>query len=233
MRALLIPVKDLSQAKQRLTENVSVEARVALADALWQDFFELIAGTAGIDRVFVVTIEARVLERARALGWETISETRQISESDSVDFASRWCEERGITSLLRLPVDLPLIESRDIEYVFDHASAAPSLVIVPSRDEQGTNALLRTPPTLFPSRFGTGSFEKHLAEAARVRAHVTVLRNPNIGTDVDDAADVALLEGVEIRGARTREWLAAHRRSIDTQPRTERISAQSIPNFNL
>jgi 2-phospho-L-lactate/phosphoenolpyruvate guanylyltransferase len=129
-----------------------------------------------------------------------------------VDFASRWCEERGIAALLRLPVDLPLIEPRDIESIFDHATAAPSAVIVPSRDGQGTNALLRTPPTIFPSRFGPGSFEKHLAEAARVQARVSVLRNPRIEVDIDDAADIVLLNGADIRGARTRQWLAAHAR---------------------
>jgi 2-phospho-L-lactate/phosphoenolpyruvate guanylyltransferase len=212
MRAVLIPVKEFARAKQRLTDNLSAEARVALADALWQDFFELISASACIDRVFVVTLEPRVLERARSLGWETIPETHQISESDSVDFASRWCEERGIAALLRLPVDLPLIEPRDIQIIFEHATAAPSAVIVPSRDGQGTNALLRTPPTIFPSRFGPGSFENHLAEAARVHSRITVMRNPRIEVDIDDAADIALLNGAEIRGARTRQWLAAHAR---------------------
>lgn len=207
MKALLIPVKELARAKQRLTDELSMEARVALADALWQDFFEVVMATTGIDRVFVVTLEARVLERARELGWETIHESYQISESDSVDFASRVCEDRGVTSLLRLPVDLPLIEPRDIHALFEHVSAKPSCVMVPSRDGTGTNALLRTPPTLFPSRFGPGSFEKHLAEAARAKAEVTKLRNPRIEVDIDDAADLALINATQIRGQRTRQWL--------------------------
>ena len=225
MRAVIIPVKEFARAKQRLTDNLSAEARVALADALWQDFFEVISASACVDRVFVVSFEPCVLERARSLGWEAIPETHQISESDSVDFASRWCEERGIAALLRLPVDLPLIEPRDIEAIFEQATAAPSAVIVPSRDGQGTNALLRTPPTIFPSRFGPGSFEKHLAEAARVQACLTVMRNARIELDIDDAADIALLNGAEVRGARTRNWLATHARPDKRPNGTAKINA--------
>lgn len=229
MRALLIPVKDLASAKQRLAQQFAPEARTALADALWQDFFEVVAATSGIDRVFVVSLEPRVLERTRSLGWEPIPESRQISESDSVDFASRWCEERGVDSLLRLPVDLPLVEPRDIQSLFDHATEARSVVIIPSRDGQGTNALLRTPPALFPSHFGPGSFAKHLAEAERANARITVLRNARIEVDIDDATDLALLNSTElqssIRGERTRAWLAQHLEAIRHAARAQEMSA--------
>lgn len=229
MKALLIPVKELVSAKQRLAQQFAPEARTALADALWQDFFKVVTGTSDIDRVFVVSLEPRVLERARSLGWEPIPESRQISESDSVDFASRWCEERGVDSLLRLPVDLPLIEPRDIQSLFDAPRDPRSVVIVPSRDGKGTNALLRTPPTLFPSHFGPGSFAKHLAEAERAHARIIVLRNPRIGVDIDDAADLALLNSTElqsrIRGERTRAWLAQHLEAIRDAARAQEMSA--------
>jgi 2-phospho-L-lactate/phosphoenolpyruvate guanylyltransferase len=227
MKALLIPVKGLTQAKQRLANHLSSQARAALADALWRDFFEIVAATNGIDQVFVVSLEHRVLDRARSLGWQIIPESRQISESDSVDFASRWCEERGVDSLLRLPVDLPLIDPGDIEELLEQAAAAPSVTIIPSRDGQGTNALLRTPPTLFPSHFGPGSFAKHLAEAERVQARVDVLRNPRIEVDIDDPADLALLDAIEIRGSFTRAWLHEHATAVEDLRRARQVSTSS------
>src|SRR5260370_17450930 len=95
--------------------------------------------------------------------WEILREERQISESHSVDAASRICEQKGVTGLLRLPFDVPLIQSSDIDELLTVECHAPGLVIVPSRDGTGTNAMLRMPPTLFPSHFGNGSFAKHLA----------------------------------------------------------------------
>ena len=119
----------------------------------------MMAGVRSVSRIVVVSKESEALELARKAGWETIVESRQSSESASVDFASRECAAQGIDALLRVPIDLPLAEPVDIEGLFerlDEAPAAvPSAVIVPSGDGTGTNALLRTPPELFPSRFGT------------------------------------------------------------------------------
>ncbi len=49
--------------------------------------------------------------------------------------------------------------------LFYFLEPAPSVVIVPSHDGTGTNALLRSPPDLFPSHFGPESFALHLKEA--------------------------------------------------------------------
>lgn len=157
MKAILIPVKELSKAKQRLAAHFFPEQRIELADALWQDFFDVVAAVRGVDRIFVISAEPRVLQRARQFSWEVIPETRQTSETDSVDFASRVCAHFGVKALLRLPVDLPLVGPTDIEAIWRGLPVGPSTVIVPSRDGDGTNALLRTPPSLFPSHFGPGA----------------------------------------------------------------------------
>jgi 2-phospho-L-lactate guanylyltransferase len=126
-----------------------------------------------------------------------------------VDAASKICEQKGVTGLLRLPLDLPLIQSSDIDELLTVECQAPALVIVPSRDGTGTNAMLRTPPTLFPSHFGNGSFAKHLAEAERAHARVIVRRNVRVEMDVDDEADLRALLGHDLSGTETGRWLGA------------------------
>ncbi|MGH9594410.1 MAG: 2-phospho-L-lactate guanylyltransferase [Bryobacteraceae bacterium] len=226
MKALLIPVKELSKAKQRLTAHFSQADRLELADALWQDFFEVAAASRRAERVFVVSAEPRVLAHARELGWEAIPETAQVSESASVDFASAWCAERGVEALLRLPVDLPLIQPADIDAIFDAAPGPPGMAIVPSRDGEGTNALLRTPPAVFRSHFGPGSFAKHSAEAARCGAEVRVLRNPRIEVDIDDLEDLRAVSGYSLRQSRARKWLEA--RGLLANPGSPRTAAQGF-----
>ena len=130
-----------------------------------------------------------------------------MCSSDLVDAASRHCAERGVTSLLRLPLDVPLVQASDIDELFAVECAAPAAVIVPSRDGTGTNAILRTPPTLFPSHFGTGSFAKHCAEAARAGAKIVVRRNARLEMDVDDKADLRALARHDLRGTETGAWL--------------------------
>lgn len=207
MRALLLPVKDLRNSKQRLADALSPEERFALARAMLMDTFRAVRGVRQTERIFVVTNYEAAMELAAQNGWEVLREERQISESASVDFASRLCAERGVTGLLRLPLDLPLVQPADIDNLLLAASEAPSVVVVPSRDGTGTNALLRTPPALFPSHFGPNSFAKHLREAEQAGAQIILRRNSRVEMDVDDEADLRALLEQDLTGTKTGEWL--------------------------
>src|SRR5712664_597135 len=207
MRALLLPIKDLRRAKQRLAPLLNPEERFALAQAMLADTIRAVRGVRRADKIFVVTNYIPAMEAAEANGWELLREEQQISESVSVDAASRHCTECGVTSLLRLPLDVPLVHANDIDELLAIGCAAPALVIVPSRDGTGTNAILRTPPALFPSHFGTGSFAKHCWEAERVGAQIVVRRNARLEMDVDDEADLRALSCQDLRGTETGVWL--------------------------
>jgi len=183
------------------------EERFALAHAMLADTIRAVQGIRAAEKVFVVTNYKPAVELAEENHWEILREEQQISESHSVDFASRLCEQEGVTALLRLPLDLPLVQSRDIDELLLTNCSSPALVIVPSRDRTGTNAMLRTPPTLFPSHFGNGSFAKHLAEAELARAHVTIRRNPRFEMDVDDEADLRAFLSHDSGGTETGRWL--------------------------
>src|SRR6266849_3364149 len=193
MRALLLPVKDLNNAKKRLMGVLTPQERFALAGAMLSDTLRAVRGVRRAEKIFVVTNYEPVMQMAEENRWEILREDQQISESHSVDAASRICQQRGVTGLLRLPLDLPLIQSSDIDELLIADCLAPSLVIVPSRDGTGTKAILRTPPTIFPSHFGNGSFAKHLAEAERAQAQVLIRRNIRLEMDVDDESDLRAL----------------------------------------
>jgi len=207
MRALLLPVKDLHNAKKRLIGVLSPEQRFALAEAMLADTIRAVQGTHHAEKIFVVTNYAPAMHLAEENHWEILREEEQISESHSVDAASRICEQKGVTGLLRVPLDLPLIQSCDIDELFAAACPGPSLLIVPSGDGTGTNAILRTPPTLFPSHFGTGSLAKHLAEAESARAQVVIRRNPRLEMDVDDESDLRALLEHDLTATQTGRWL--------------------------
>ena len=207
MRALLLPIKDLRQAKQRLASFLNAEERFGLAEAMLADTLRAVRGVRRAEKIFVVTNYGPAMETARQNGWDLLREDRQISESFSVDYASLQCAKRGITALLRLPLDVPLVQSGDIDQLLALECAAPALVIVPSRDGTGTNAILRTPPMLFPSHFGSGSFAKHCDEARRARAQVLVRHNTRLEMDVDDEADLRALVQQDLRGTETGAWL--------------------------
>ncbi len=209
MRALLLPVKDLNNAKKRLMGVLTPEERFGLAEAMLNDTIRAVQGVQRAEKVFVVTNYKPAMRLAEENGWEIVPEEEQISESHSVDAASKICEQRGITALLRLPLDVPLVKASDIDDLLVVECKEAALVIVPSRDGLGTNAILRIPPALFPSHFGIGSFAKHLAEAESARARVMIRRNARLEMDVDDEADLRALLEHDLAATETGWWLRA------------------------
>jgi len=207
MRALLLPVKDLNNAKKRLVGVLTPEERFGLAEAMLADTIRAVRGVELAEKIFVATNYEPAIRIAQENGWQVLREEQQISESDSVDTASRICEDRGVTALLRLPLDVPLVQASDIDELLAVQCEAPALVIVPSRDGLGTNAILRMPPSLFPSHFGKGSYVKHVGQAERVGARVILRRNTRLEMDVDDEADLRMLLKNDLSGTVTGSWL--------------------------
>ena len=193
MKALLIPVKDSPNAKTRLAGLLSLEERRRLARAMFEDVSRAVAGSLKPDCIVMVTSLASAIERARELGWDVLIEESQVSESASVDWASHMLAERGFEVVMRLPADLPLVRAEDIDGLLSIELDSPGALIVPSRDGTGTNSVIRTPPNLFPSRFGPNSFALHQEEAARVGVECVVVKNTRIALDIDEPADVELL----------------------------------------
>jgi 2-phospho-L-lactate guanylyltransferase len=193
MKALLIPVKDTANAKTRLAGLLSREERTRLAWTMFEDVSRAVSSARGPDRVVLVSSFEPAIAHARSLGWEVLVERTQESESASVDWASRVLAERGFDTVMRLPADIPLVEARDIEELFSIELRTPAAVLVPSRAGTGTNAIIRTAPNLFPSRFGPNSLVLHKEEAARVGVECLIVNNPRIALDIDDPDDVRLL----------------------------------------
>ena len=109
MPAVLLPIKDLRNSKQRLAGVLNPEERFGLAQTMLENTLRAVRGVRRAEKIFVVTSYQPAIAMAAEYGWQILREERQISESDSVDAASRICEECGVRGLLRLPLDLPLV----------------------------------------------------------------------------------------------------------------------------
>jgi 2-phospho-L-lactate guanylyltransferase len=190
MKAVLLPFKNPEFAKTRLVDFLSAEQRRQLSWTMFGDVTRALAGARVPDKVFVATNYEPAAERAQTLGWEVFFEERQLSESASVDWASRLLVRRGVDIVMRLPADIPLVQSADIDQILSIELPSPGALLVSSRDGTGTNAITRTPADIFPSRFGPNSLKLHQDEAASRGVECTVATNSRIGLDIDDIDDV-------------------------------------------
>ena len=189
MKVVLLPLKDPAHAKQRLAGHLTPKERQELAWAMLEDVTRAVRAAITPDQVVVVT-RGHLALLAEQSSWQVIEENQQISESHSVDRACRLLQQRGASVVLRLPTDIPLLEPEDVDVLLNLELGARSAVIIPSRDGKGTNALLRTPPDAFPSRFGENSLALHQEEARRRRVELKILENTRISFDLDEYSDL-------------------------------------------
>jgi len=83
------------------------------------------------------------------------------------------------------------------------------VTLVPSRDGDGTNALLVSPPDAFAPSFGPGSFVRHKALASQRGIACRVICLPGLGMDVDEPHDLLRLMFAK-RGDRRYAFLDTH-----------------------
>lgn len=217
---ILLPVKNLENAKQRLSSVLSAPERTALARAMLEDVLTRLGEWENCPSVSVVTSDPFALALARSFEFEVIKESDSSGETEAIEHASRLCAAQGIGTTLVLPADIPLLQAREVEAVL---AAAPreGAVLVPSYDGRGTNAVLRRPAELFPLTFGGDSFERHLARARRTGKPCEVRRLPGIALDVDTPEDLARLmsaEAVSRAQALLQDWAVAERLQPTASP---------------
>jgi 2-phospho-L-lactate/phosphoenolpyruvate guanylyltransferase len=202
---ILVPVKDLKSAKQRLSAVLDQPARTQLAQAMLEDVLETLASWSNRPEVALVTRDPFALMQASRFDFQVIADHANTGETDAIAMATHICEMRRIHSTLVIPADVPLLAVEELQQICD-AAPAEGAVLVPAADGRGTNAAFRRPPGLFPLRFGDDSFQPHLAAAKATGMPCVVLNLAGIGVDVDNPADLKQL--IEAPGQRKSQQLA-------------------------
>jgi 2-phospho-L-lactate guanylyltransferase len=100
----------------------------------------------------------------------------------------------GVSGVLILPADLPLISVEDVKALIELAHDPPVVVVAPDRHGTGTNALLSVPPGLIEYDFGPDSLARHKERAEAASARLEVCHLPSFELDVDNPEDLQLLE---------------------------------------
>jgi 2-phospho-L-lactate guanylyltransferase len=186
---ILVPVKNLSAAKQRLAAVLDQPARTELAQAMLHDVVATLAAWPRRPACALVTSDPFAIELAQQYDLEIIPDPANPGETGAIEMATSICVSRGIDSTLVIPADIPLIQASELDQILEHAPGEGS-VLAPAADGRGTNAAFRRPANLFPLRFGNDSFKPHLAAAQATGKPCIVLRLPGIAVDVDNSEDL-------------------------------------------
>ena len=190
--ALLIPVKGLATAKQRLARALDQAHRTLLAEAMLRDVLTAAAGVSGRLDIFLVTGDERALTMAAEFRFGVIEDTRNENETAAIEMATAWCEVHGYDTTVVIPADVPLVTGDELHRVLD-AAPAEGAVFVPAYDRRGSNCILRRPASIIPLRFGNDSFVPHCEAMRKTGKPLVILEFPGVGLDIDNPHELDLL----------------------------------------
>jgi 2-phospho-L-lactate guanylyltransferase len=203
-------VKALGDAKRRLAPALAPAERRRLVLTMLEDVLGLLAGIGPIARTLVVTPDTDVAAVATGHRALVVHEEGPGDLNAAVRRGLASARHHGAERALVIPADVPLATRAEVLSVLTSVSAGPArqVVIVPSQDGEGTNALLLTPTNVLEPAFGEGSFVRHVAQAVALGLDFRVLRLPGLGADIDQPRDLVRLAAAT-RGSDRYTFLAA------------------------
>ncbi len=196
----LVPVKSLATAKSRLAPHLSQNQRETLVLDMLHHVLRVLLDSELFERVSVVSADDRVLEQAYIWGAQALTE-EQHGHNPALEAAALREKAEGVTALLTISADLPLLSTQEICSLFEQ-STQYDVVCAASRDGTGTNAILVRPPLAVPYLFGPNSLH-HYLEAARQR-HLShkIYHSVGLALDIDTIDD---LEELTVRKRNKKE----------------------------
>lgn len=184
--AVLVPIKGFAAAKARLDGALPDDEREALARRL----AGAVVAAASPLPVVVVCDDDGVADFATELGAGVLRQ-REPGLNAAVEEGVAHLGERGIDRVVVVHADLPRPAGLVEVAMFAESAATDTVVLVPDRHDDGTNVLSVPVGRGFGFAYGPGSAAAHRAEAERLGLPVVVVRDADLGWDVDTPDDLA------------------------------------------
>ncbi|CDI05368.1 2-phospho-L-lactate guanylyltransferase [Candidatus Nitrosotenuis uzonensis] len=189
--AAIIPVKTFSRAKSRL--GLPQEKTAELCKLMLDEVLSAISQTPSIQKIIVVSRDEDAFKLARKYGVKEIFDQSENGVNEAVALAEKFLLEIGFDSSVVFPQDIPLVRPHDIQTLLSFQKWDNSMIVVPSRKFDGTNALLRTPLNVVETHYDEDSYKIHLTTGKSRNVRTSFALINRIMWDVDDKSDVEFI----------------------------------------
>ena len=186
--AAIVPVKTFSKAKKRL--NLLPEKTETICKLMLEEVLDAISKSNLIEKIALVTKDENAFAIGKRFGCVEIYEEKELGVNNAVALADGYFLNNGFDATIVFPQDIPLMQSDDIQTLFNFRNSQRCALVVPSRKFDGTNALFRTPVDLMKTHYDEDSYKIHLSTADECLASSALVLIRRIMLDVDEPSDL-------------------------------------------
>ena len=136
-----------------------------------------------------MTNEEQVSDIIKKYDCKKIQDSNEISVNNAVKLAEKYLLENNFTHSIVLPLDIPFFYSEDLEKLLNFSSEK-SVLIVPSRHFDGTNALVRIPINSMKPRYDEGSHKFQIDSAKNENIKISIVLIQRLMLDLDNIEDI-------------------------------------------
>src|SRR5687768_7159100 len=187
----IVPVKRFENAKTRLSSMLDTEDRIRLSSLMLEDTLQILSVAPALMQVIIVSADKRADEIATKHGAKFLPEEKEKGVNSAVALADGYCiEKEAADATIVIPHDLPLLDSIVISKACELAEKESTcIVICPSVRYDGTNMLLKKPPSVIGTFYETDSYNMHVRTAIKLGIPVKPLLSKSLMYDIDTPED--------------------------------------------
>lgn len=205
----IVPVKRFENAKTRLSSMLDTEDRIRLSSLMLEDTLQILSVAPSLTQVIIVSADKRADEIATKHGAKFLPEEKENGVNSAVALADGYCiEKEAADATIVIPHDLPLLDTIVISKACELAEKESTcIVICPSVRYDGTNMLLRKPPSVIGTFYETDSYNMHVRTAIKLGIPVKPLLSKSLMYDIDTPEDALHLIKEENVTAKSLEFI--------------------------
>jgi 2-phospho-L-lactate/phosphoenolpyruvate guanylyltransferase len=204
----IVPIKRFENAKTRLSSILDTDDRIRLSLLMLEDTLQILSAVHSLSQLITVSADKRVGEIAVKYGANFLLEEKERGVNSAVALADSYCMKKAADATMVIPHDLPLLDSTDISKACELAeNESTCIVICPSLRYDGTNMLLRKPPSVIATFYDADSYNMHVKAAIRLGIPVKRLLSKGLMHDIDTPEDALEIMKEETVTARSLEFI--------------------------
>jgi 2-phospho-L-lactate/phosphoenolpyruvate guanylyltransferase len=205
----IVPVKRFENAKTRLSSILDLDDRIHLSSLMLEDTVKILLCVPSLTQVLIVSADKRAEEIATKHGVNFLGEEKEEGVNSAVALADSYCiKEAAADATVVIPQDLPLLNAIEVSRACELAeNESKCIVICPSLRYDGTNMLLRKPPSVIATFYDTDSYNMHVKAAIKLGIPIKRLFSKTVMYDIDTPEDALQLTKEEAVAARSLKFI--------------------------
>ena len=188
--SVIIPVKTFSKAKTRL--NLQQACKEEICRIMLQEVMKTISNCKLINSIVIVSKDEMALKIGRQFNTIEIFDD-ETGVNNAINLADEYLSDKKFDCSVIFPQDIPTMTSFDIDTLLGFIRSIDSVIIVPSRQFNGTNALVRYPAGLMQTRYDMGSYTHQMDAASTKTKNISIALIRRMMLDIDDESDLAFM----------------------------------------